>query len=275
MVYNQNWSDSEIKMPAPERENLMMYDLQKASMWKRISAFLFDAILLGIVAVLFAWCLSTTLGYDRYSDALDAAYARYGEMYGVNLNLSLTEYDALTPQEVETLNTAYAAMTADEEAVHAYNMIISLTLLITSLGILAGFVVMEWIIPLKLGNGQTLGKKIFGIGLMRQDGVKVNGKILFIRTILGKYTMETMAPVLIVMMIWFGILGLAGTLVLAGLGLVQALMLIFSKRRLVIHDALAATVAIDVGSQMIFDSREAMIAYKEKIHAEQAARAAY
>ena len=74
----------------------MMYDLQKASMWKRISAFLFDAILLGIAAVLFAWCLSTALGYDRYNEALDAAYARYGEMYGVNLNLSLTEYDALS-----------------------------------------------------------------------------------------------------------------------------------------------------------------------------------
>ena len=275
MVYNQYWSDSEIKMKAPERESWMMYDLQKASMWKRISAFLFDAILLGIVAVLFAWCLSTALGYDGYSDTLDAAYVRYGEMYGVDLNLSLTEYDALTPQEVETLNTAYAAMTEDEEAVKAYNMIINLTLLITSLGILAGFVVMEFIIPLKLGNGQTLGKKIFGIGLMQQDGVKVNGKILFIRTILGKYTMETMAPVLIVMMIWFGILGLAGTLALAGIGLIQALMLIFSKRRLVIHDALAATVAVDVGSQMIFDSREAMLAYKEKIHAEQAARAAY
>lgn len=252
-----------------------MDDLQKASMWKRISAFLFDAILLGIAAVLFAWCLSTALGYDRYSTALDAAYVRYGEIYGVNLNLSLAEYDALTQQEVETLNAAYAAMAADQEAMKAYNMIINLTLLITSLGILAGFVVMELIIPLRLGNGQTLGKKIFGIGLMQQDGVRVNGKIMFIRTILGKYTLETMVPVLIVMMIWFGILGLAGTLVLIGIGLVQALMLILSKKRLVIHDALAVTVAVDVGSQMIFADREAMIAYKEKIHAEQAARAAY
>ena len=32
----------------------MIFDLQKASMWKRISAFLFDFILFGIVAVLFA-----------------------------------------------------------------------------------------------------------------------------------------------------------------------------------------------------------------------------
>jgi len=253
----------------------MIYDLQKASMWKRISAFLFDAVLLGIAAVLFAWCLSGVLGYDGYSDALDAAYVRYGEMYGVDLNLSLTEYDALSEQEVETLNTAYAALSADEEAIRAYNMIINLTLLITSLGILAGFVVMEFIIPMKLGNGQTLGKKIFGIGLMQQDGVKVNGRVMFVRTILGKYTLETMIPVLIVMMIWFGILGLAGTLVLLGIGLVQVMMLIITQKRLVIHDALATTVAVDIASQMIFPDREAMITYKEKIHAEKAARAEY
>ena len=45
----------------------MVSDLQKASLWKRISAFLFDFILLGIVAVLFALALSAVTGYDGYS----------------------------------------------------------------------------------------------------------------------------------------------------------------------------------------------------------------
>ena len=56
---------------------------------------------------------------------------------------------------------------------------------------------------------------------------------------------------------------------------VQAGMLVFTRSRLVIHDALACTVAVDVASQLIFPDREAMIAYKEKVHAEQAARAEY
>ena len=253
----------------------MIYDLQRASMWKRVSAFLFDAILLGIVAVLFGFVLSNLTGYDNYNRALDGAYARYGEEYGVNFQLSLSEYDAMTAQQRETLNTAYAALGADKEAMHAYGMVISLTLLITSLGILLGFVLMELAIPLKLGNGQTLGKKIFGIGLMQQDGVKVNGRVMFVRTILGKYTIETMVPVLILLMIWFGILGLVGTLVLAGILLVQAGMLLFTRKRLLIHDALACTVAVDVASQLIFPDRETMIAYKEKIHAEKAAVAPY
>jgi len=253
----------------------MIYDLQKASMWKRISAFLFDAILLGIVAVLFGWVLSGITGYESYNQALDDAYARYGEAYGVNLQLSLSEYEALSAQQREALNTAYAAMGADGEAMHNYNMVIHLTLLITSLGILFGYLLMELVIPLKLGSGQTLGKKIFSIGLMQQDGIRVNGRVMFVRTILGKYAIETMVPVLILLMIWLGILGLTGTLVLAGILLLQACLLLFTRKRLVIHDALACTVAVDVASQLIFADREAMIAYKEKIHAEEAARAEY
>ena len=252
-----------------------MNDLQKASMWKRISAFMFDGIMLGIVAVLFAWCLSHALGYDRYSRVLDEAYERYGRQFGVNFQLSLAEYDALSPRELETLNTAYNAFCADEEAAAAYRMMIRLTLLIVLLGIQAAFVLIEFLIPLKLGNGQTLGKKIFGIALMRLDFVRINGRILIVRAMIGKCIIETVIPVMIVMMIWLGALGLAGTLVLLGLLLVQALMLLFTRNRLLIHDALAFTVAVDYASQMIFADREAMIAYHQKVQAEKAARETY
>ena len=57
----------------------MDLDLQKASMWKRISAFLFDFIMLSIVAVLFAWGLSAALGYDGYNRTVAGAYEKYSE----------------------------------------------------------------------------------------------------------------------------------------------------------------------------------------------------
>ena len=261
-------------LAAGEDEN-MVYDLQRASMWKRISAWMFDAILLGIVAVLFVWGLSAVLGLDGYQNTLDQAYERYSAQYGVNLQLSLTEYDALTSEEIDRLNEAYAAMSQDEKAVEAYNMIIQLILMTTSLGILLAHVIMEFVIPLAFGNGQTLGKKIFGTAVMQQDGVRITPRILFVRTVLGKYTLETMVPVLIAVMIWFGMLGLVGTLVLLGIGLVQLCMLIFTQNRMAIHDALCGTVSVDLASQLIFPDRDAMIAYKEKVHAEQAAREAY
>ena len=74
----------------------MAVSLQRAGMWKRISAFLFDAILLGILAVLFAFLFSSILGYDRYVDTLNRAYETYGEKYGVDFQTSLSQYDSMT-----------------------------------------------------------------------------------------------------------------------------------------------------------------------------------
>ena len=48
---------------ASERTTNMIFDLQKASMWKRISASLFDFILLVIAVAGFAFLLSAILDY--------------------------------------------------------------------------------------------------------------------------------------------------------------------------------------------------------------------
>ena len=43
----------------------MNYEIQRASVSKRISAFLFDSILTGIAIVAVAWLLALILGYDK------------------------------------------------------------------------------------------------------------------------------------------------------------------------------------------------------------------
>ena len=55
----------------------MITDLQKAGLWKRISAGLLDAIALGMLAVGIATLLSVLLGYTSHMDNLNAAYDRY------------------------------------------------------------------------------------------------------------------------------------------------------------------------------------------------------
>jgi len=253
----------------------MIYDTQRASMWKRLSAALFDGILLGVTAVLFAWLLSVALGFDTHYQTLNDAYARYGEKYGVDFNLGLSDYEAMSQSEIDRLNEAYAALSQDGDALYAYNMLISLTLTITSLGILLAYLVMEFTIPMCLQNGQTIGKKLFGIGLMRNDGVKITGSGLFARTFLGKYAIGTMVPVLIILMIFFGMLGLTGTIILALIALIQLILLLATRNHTPIHDLLASSVCIDVGSQLIFDTYDDMIAYKKRVHAEQVANTAY
>lgn len=244
-------------------------------MWKRISAFLFDLILLSIVSVLFAWVLSQVLGYDGYQQRLNDAYTRVGEEYGIDLRMPLAEYNALDEAGLATLNAAYNALSADADATHTYNMLIQLTILISSIAILLGYLVMEFAIPLKLGNGQTLGKKVFGLAVMNTDGVRLRAVGLFIRTVLGKFAVETMIPVIILMMIFWGTIGIMGPIVLFAILAVEAAVLVGTRTNAMIHDLLATTVVVDYASQMIFETREDMIHYKEKIHAEMTAKQEY
>lgn len=253
----------------------MGLDLQKANMWKRISAFLFDGILLGIVVVGFALAISSAAHFDTYSQKVSDSYAKYEAEYGIVFDITLEEYESMTEAEAANYDAAYDALLADGEAMHAYNMVVNLTLLITSVSLLLAYAVMEFFIPLAFGNGQTLGKKIFGIGVMRTDFIRITTMQLFIRTFLGKYTIETMIPVLILLMIFFNTIGLTGTVILGLLLLLQVILIIATKTNSPIHDLLAGTVAVDISSQMIFIDTDALIAYKQKIHAEKAARREY
>ena len=253
----------------------MITDLQKASLWKRIAAGIFDAILLCILAVGFAWMLTALLDYNSHNTALEQAYASYETQYNVEFDISREAYESLTQQQRDAYDAAYAALIADEDVLQTYNLLLNLTLLITTFGILFAVLVLEFLIPLWLKNGQTIGKKIFSIGLMRTDGVQMNNLQLFTRTVLGKFTIETMIPVYIIIMIVFNSIGIVGPLVLALIGLVQIICMVVTRTNSMIHDMLAGTVAVDISSQMIFRSTEDLIAYKKKVAAEQAARQAY
>lgn len=250
-------------------------NLQKAGMWKRIAAWMLDAILLSVLAVGFGYLLSNLLGYDAYGNTLDAAYARYETEYGVVFDITQDAYQAMAEAERQNYDAAYAALVADQDAMFAYNMMLNLTLVITTGALLLGIMLWEFVIPLWLGNGQTLGKKAFSLCLVREDGVQVNTIQLFVRTLLGKFTIETMIPVYILLMLFWGTIDLTGTLLLAAVLLGQAVCMGMSRNNSAIHDLLAGTVVVDMSSQNIFRTTEDLIAYQKRVAAERAARQTY
>ena len=252
-----------------------MYSIQKASLWNRIFAALFDFILLAVAAVGLAYCLSAILGYQSYYDRLETRYSQIEQEYGVDFDISMSDYENMPEEQKAKFKAANKAVSEDEEALHVYNMLFSLSLVIITLSILIAYLLLEMLVPLLFKNGQTLGKKIFGLALMREDGVKVSPLLLFVRTLLGKYTLETMIPVLIFLMLCFGITDIMGTMIALGIALIQFVLFMFSKTRTVIHDKLAHTICVDFTTQIIFDSPEALIEYKKKRQAELAERADY
>lgn len=247
----------------------MISDLQKASMLKRFSAYLLDVILLVIAITGIAFLLSTALDYDSYQETLNAAKKEYADQYGVSLD---KDYSEMTAEEKERYDDALEALNKDEKAMHAYSMMLSLILLISSLSILLSYLLLEFFVPLLFRNGQTIGKKVFGIALMRTDSVRISSVALFARTLLGKCTLETMVPVAIVLMILMGSLGIEGTLILLVLLVLQVGLLIATKTNSCIHDLMAGTVVVELASQRIFESEEAMLEYRKRIHAEQVER---
>ena len=253
----------------------MNLDIQKASMLKRISAWLLDFILLLIIIVGVSALISHITHFDDYNADIEAHYDEYETQYGVSFGITQDVYDAMTDAERENYDAAYDALVADEEFMYSYNMMVSLTLMNMSLSILIGYLIAEFVIPIILKNGMTVGKKVFGIAVIRRNCVKMNNVSLFIRTVLGKYTLETMIPVLIGMMLIFGMTGIFGTLVVLALLVAEIIILAVTKNNSTIHDLLADTVAVDMASQQIFDTEEDLIAYKKRMSAENAEQSSY
>ena len=256
------------------REN-MEHDLQKASIWKRVSAAIFDGMLTAVLAVGVAFLLSIALDYDGQNEKMNAAYTKYETQYGVTFDISAEQYTAMTEQERENYDAAYEALVADEDAMSTYNLVIHMMLLMTSVGILVGIVLIEFVVPLLLGNGQTLGKKVFGICLMRTDGVKLNTLQLFTRTILGKFAIETMIPVYILLMLFLNAADIFNLILLAGIAVTQVITVAVTRNNSLIHDLLAGTVAVDYASQRIFTSTQDLIEYQKRVAAERASRQKY
>ena len=253
----------------------MMYDLQKASVGKRISAARFDFILLATVAVAIAFVISVIVGYDTHTETLEALQEQYEQAYGVDFDIEQEEYNKLSEADRQYLDDAYVAFGQDEEVAYVYNLLTSLMLVMTSLSIFLSFLILEFSVPLFFGNGQTLGKKIFGIGVMRSEGIRLDMRAHFIRILLGKYTVETMVPLLMLFLIWFGNMALTGLIVIVGIFVLELYTVISTKTNSTIHDLFSDTVTVDIQSQMIFESREELVAYKERVAAERAERAPY
>ena len=232
---------------------------------------MFDFILFGILAIGFAFLLSAITGYDAYSETYTNKLTFYEESY----NISFSEMPEEQKNWNEDQREAYNSLIRDNDAMYAYNMMVDLMMLIASFSILLAYLVLDFTIPILFKNGQTLGKKIFGIAVMRTNGVKINNISLFIRTFLGKYAIETMVPVLIIVMIFNNMIGFLGTIILGLLLLLQLIILLVTKRNAVIHDLLADTVVVDFASQMIYDTEEDLIEAKKQAAAEKANKASY
>ena len=249
--------------------------LQKANFWKRISAYLFDIILTVTLAIGFASLLSAVVGYDKHQEQLQNYYEYYEQTYGVDFDISEEDYNKLTEDEKLKYETAADALEKDENVLATYSVIVSLSLVILSFSVLLGILSIYFIVPLFFKNGQTLGKKIFGLAVIRSNLVKVSNPVLFARTLFGMYAIETMFPLFLLAMLYFNLMGGVALITIGLLFVLQVAVLIVSKNNSSIHDLLSDTVVVEFASQRIFETQEALEEFIKEQQAIEAQKAAY
>ena len=62
---------------------------------------------------------------------------------------------------------------------------------------------------------------------------------------------------------------------IAGILVAQVTLLIVNKNHCLLHDLASGTVAVDLSTQMVFDTMDDLVDYKTKLQAEQAAHSPY
>ena len=229
----------------------MSQRFKNADLIKRFAAWILDNLLIVVMVVGCCVSMSKLVGYEQNSQMLDAVFAKYETQYGVTFDVSEEAYMAMTDGEKANYDAAYEALSTDPEALQGYGRMMGMTLIIAAVSFFLPLFVWEFLMPLCLGNGQTLGKKVFSLSVVQKDFSNVSGKQLFFRSILGKYAIETMIPVFIGLLFFWGAISLASLGILLALVCTQFLFVTMSKNRTAIHDLLAGTRVVDTGSLVI------------------------
>ena len=231
----------------------MTTEYKKGSLLKRTSAFLLDGIILLIVAVGFAFLLANVMGYRQHIDTYTSGIERYADKYDVKFDqiVSQEDYEALEPATKARYEAAVEAMNSDMEILGALSALIRIIITVTALSLFLGFLILEFIVPLLLKNGRTLGKKGFGLAVVKKDGSDVTVVSLILRTFVGKYLIDTMIPVLLILITIFNAIGIMNGPGIVGFAIIFIMMianvalLFVTKSSSMIHDLVSDTVVIE------------------------------
>ena len=254
----------------------MSFSLQKASFWKRISAYLFDTVLLTVLIMGIAILANTVLKVDTYIEKLNAYRTQYATELDIDLDISDEEFQSMTEEEKTAYDEKYSqlneAMAKDKKVQSVNVQIITRVLVGVTISVLIADLAYYFVIPLCFKHGRTLGKKMFGLAVVRSNGVKVSTPVFFIRSMIGLYGIETMFPIMLIVMRLLGILGSIAFIMIGLLGILQIVVMIVSQTNSCIHDLLTDTVVVDFASQKIYETENDLIEAQKAHAAEKAAQ---
>ena len=237
----------------------MKIDIQLAPVSKRMFAFLLDLILASILVTGFYLVLSSALDIDSYGEKYNERKAAYETVYGVDFEND--DYQSMDETAKANYKAAVDAMNADEEANKAIKTSYALTFGILGGGIVLAMLLLEFVVPLLLKDGRTLGKRLFGLGVMRRSSLRISAPVLFVRGVIGKGLFELVLPVMLIVTAGAGVTGIFGLILLGIMVIAEIVVVAKSGTNAFLHDLLSDSVVIDWDSQQIFPDEGSLRKY--------------
>ena len=255
----------------------MTLNIQKANFWKRLSAWLVDTVLVLVLSMSLSLPVLRILDFDYYSTRLTAIHTMHKEtvesQFSVDLDISKEDYEKLPEVQKTVYQDAQRALAEalgkDKEYITLRADRMSVVVTDACIVLFASILLAHFVLPLILKNGQTLGKKVFGLAVVRSNCVKVSPTALFLRSIVGLFAIETMAVSFFLMIYPVGVVAAVLVQVL------QIFVMVKTPNNCCIHDLLSDTIVVDFASQRIFETNEEFLEYVKAEKAREAAETAY
>lgn len=251
-----------------------MLDFHKAKPIKRLAAYVIDLILLVAITAGVWYAIYSATDYNACDKEFQSYIDQYAQKHGVDLNIPSNEIQNYPEEVQKKYNEALLDLNDDKQAMSVYAQKAKINLLAAMVGLFAAYVILEVMIPLIFKNGQTVGKKIMGLCVMHKYHVRVGFMQIIYRSILGKYFIETLIPVEMLILKNYGVLGTTASLIMAIIAMTQGFIVLMSQANCGIHDKLFNTVVADFKKQHIFDNWDERFDFEEAYEKEMAEREA-
>ena len=219
----------------------------------RAAAFILDAILLLVLFTGILYFISLIADFDTHYAILQEEYKKVCYLV---FNPEINDYQAISPTD-PNFDYVVELINDNEVLLKELSFVNTFSVNAPLIGLAISLFILEFIVPLILKNGQTVGMKFFKIALISNNNLAITTTQLFARCIIGKIAVLGIIPMLAILYIFLNAGGgLFGTIILLVVVIIQIVMLIKNKNHEGIADKIANVHPVNFTETVIYKTQK-------------------
>lgn len=228
--------------------SVQLYKPTLAKITNRLAAFLIDAIILVILMTGLLYLISVIYDFDSHYQIMIQEQIKEGYLI---YNEEIKDYVTISP-DASNYETVVENVSNNSLLMENLFFVNSFSVNAPLAALAISLFITEFIVPLFIGNGQTIGMKCFNIALLSNNYIKIKPMQLFARCVLGKIAVLGIIPLLAILYIFLNYSGgLLGSLIVIIIFGAQLICLLKTKNKTGIQDLIANVFPVD-SSETIF-----------------------